>query len=42
MASSAAFSLATLIGAWIMRWSLKRENKKIRQSNDEAQLFYAY
>lgn len=42
MSSSAAFSLATAAGAWVMKIWLKRENKKIRQSNNETTLFYAY
>jgi hypothetical protein len=42
MSGSAACSFATLAGAWLMRYLLRRENKKIRQSNDEARLFYAY
>lgn len=42
MTSSAAFSAATAIGAWCMRIWLKKINKKIRQSTDEATLLYAY
>ncbi len=42
MSSSAGLSLATLIGAWGMRLWLKRENKKIRASEQEATLYYAY
>ena len=42
MSSSAGLSLATLIGAWGMRVWLKRENKKIRASEQEATLYYAY
>lgn len=42
MSSSAAFSLATAAGAWVMKIWLMRENKKIRMSNNETTLFYAY
>jgi hypothetical protein len=42
MASSAAFSVATLMGAWGMRVWLVRENRKIRQRSEETTLFYAY
>ncbi|KAK1570108.1 major facilitator superfamily transporter [Colletotrichum navitas] len=42
MASSAAFCVACTAGAWLMRWMLVKENRKIRQSNQEAILFYAY
>lgn len=42
MSSSAGFSVATAAGAWAMRWWLTRENKKIRMSDDEATMFYAY
>ncbi|KAJ0380208.1 hypothetical protein COL26b_001320 [Colletotrichum chrysophilum] len=42
MSTSAALSVATAAGAWSMRFWLKHENKKIRQSEDENVLFYAY
>ncbi|KAK5721323.1 hypothetical protein LTR17_014693 [Elasticomyces elasticus] len=42
MSSSAAFSFACAAGAWVMRIWLKRANKKIRQSNDESILAFAY
>ena len=42
MSSSAGLSIATAAGAWGMRFWLKSENKKIRQSEDETTLFYAY
>ncbi|WDK10905.1 major facilitator superfamily transporter [Colletotrichum graminicola] len=42
MASSAAFCVACTAGAWLMRRMLVKENGKIRQSNQEAILFYAY
>ncbi|KAF5000246.1 hypothetical protein FGRMN_1878 [Fusarium graminum] len=42
MSSSAALSVATAIGAWGMRFWLVSENKKIRQSENESALFYAY
>jgi hypothetical protein len=39
MSSSAALSGATAAGAWAMRVWLIRENKKIRQLEDEAVLY---
>ncbi|GKT64278.1 major facilitator superfamily transporter [Colletotrichum tofieldiae] len=42
MASSAAFCVACAAGAWLMKWMLVKENRKIRQSEQEATLFYAY
>ncbi|GJD03147.1 major facilitator superfamily transporter [Colletotrichum higginsianum] len=42
MASSAAFCVACAAGAWLMRWMLVRENRRIRRSDQEATLFYAY
>jgi MFS family permease len=43
MSSSAALSVATVIGTWAMRTWLKRENKKIRQTDEnERTLYYAY
>ncbi|PIG82775.1 major facilitator superfamily transporter [Aspergillus arachidicola] len=42
MSSSAAFSLACAASAWVMKIWLIRANRKIRQSNDESALYYAY
>ncbi|KIX08514.1 uncharacterized protein Z518_03170 [Rhinocladiella mackenziei CBS 650.93] len=42
MVSSAAFSVACASAGWVMKIILIRINKKIRQSNDETVLFYAY
>ncbi|KAK0662347.1 putative transporter C11D3.18C [Lasiodiplodia hormozganensis] len=42
MGSSAGFSMLCFICAWVMRFVLKRKNKKMRQSQDETTLFYAY
>ncbi|KAH6675116.1 major facilitator superfamily domain-containing protein [Halenospora varia] len=42
LATSAAFSALTAILAWGMRFVLIRQNKKIRQTEDEATLYYAY
>ena len=39
---SAAMCLATIIGVWIMRWMLIRANRKIRATDSEAILFFAY
>ncbi|KAH7153519.1 major facilitator superfamily domain-containing protein [Dactylonectria macrodidyma] len=42
MSSSAALSILTAMGAWGMRVWLVKENKKIRQSENESTLYYAY
>ena len=42
MISSAGLAFSCIVGAWIMRWMLVRENRKIRASDSEARLFYAY
>ncbi|KAB8232071.1 putative MFS transporter [Aspergillus alliaceus] len=42
MTSSAAFSLACAASAWAMKIWLIRANRRIRQSNDESMLYYAY
>ncbi|KAF4547687.1 MFS-type transporter-like protein 40 [Elsinoe fawcettii] len=42
MTSSAAFSFATVVGAWIMKVWLIRINRKIRQTDNEATLLFAY
>lgn len=42
MSSSAALSLATVFGTWGMRIWLKKENKRIRATEDESTLYYAY
>lgn len=42
MGSSAGFSLLCALCAWIMRFVLIRKNKKMKQSQDETTLFYAY
>jgi hypothetical protein len=42
MIASIAFSMGVAATAWALRILLKRANKKIRASNDEAVNFYAY
>ncbi|KAL2214499.1 MFS general substrate transporter [Sarocladium strictum] len=42
MSSSAGFCAATIALAWVLRIMLVRENRKIRQTNDEARVFFAY
>ncbi|OJI96304.1 hypothetical protein ASPVEDRAFT_48535 [Aspergillus versicolor CBS 583.65] len=42
MSTSAAFSIIAAILAWVLRAMLVRENRKIRRSDDEHTLFYAY
>lgn len=42
MGASAGFSLLCASAAWVMRVWLQRTNRKIRQSNDESILAFAY
>lgn len=42
MGTSAGLSVVAIGLAWLMKWLLIRENRKIRQSDSEAKLFYAY
>lgn len=42
MATSAGFSVVAGVLAWVMRGMLVRQNRKIRQSDSETVLFYAY
>ncbi|KAL4976440.1 major facilitator superfamily domain-containing protein [Aspergillus desertorum] len=42
MSSSAAFSVTCAACAWVMRFWLMSANRKIRRSDDESVLFYAY
>ncbi|KAI3393402.1 hypothetical protein diail_4297 [Diaporthe ilicicola] len=44
MAASAGMCFATIALScmWYMRWDLMRENKRIRRSDNEAKIFYAY
>ncbi|KAL1619466.1 hypothetical protein SLS54_006745 [Diplodia seriata] len=42
MGSSAGFSFLCFACAWVMKFVLKRKNKKMRQTQDETMLFYAY
>ncbi|KAF4922841.1 putative transporter [Colletotrichum viniferum] len=42
MASSAAFSAATAMLAWVARVIMMRRNRKLRASNDETTVFYVY
>lgn len=42
MASSAAFCVACAAGAWVMKAMLVRANRRIRQSDSEATLFFAH
>lgn len=42
MASSAAFSIATALLAWLAKVLMLRRNKKIRASDNEATVFYVY
>ena len=42
LSSSAAFSVACAGAAWVMRFWLKRTNKKIRQNPDESINTFAY
>ena len=42
MISSAGLAFSAIVGAWIMKWMLVRANRKIRATDSEARLFYAY
>lgn len=42
MSTSAAFSGVAAILAWVMRRMLIKQNRQIKQSNEESSLFYAY
>jgi hypothetical protein len=42
MSASAAVSFGALALAWLMKLMLVSANKKIKQSNNEATLLYAY
>lgn len=42
MASSAGFCLFSVLCIWMLSWSLRRENKRIRREDENATLFYAY
>ncbi|KAH7189616.1 major facilitator superfamily domain-containing protein, partial [Fusarium flagelliforme] len=42
LAASAAFAVACIAGVWLLKWMLIRANRKIRQSDSEATLFFAY
>ncbi|KXH25685.1 major facilitator superfamily transporter [Colletotrichum salicis] len=42
MSSSAAFSIATALLAWLAKIILKKRNEKLRASPDETAVFYVY
>lgn len=42
MMASVGFSAGVVICAWVMRLSLQKRNKKIREENFEATNFYVY
>ncbi|KAF2183051.1 MFS transporter [Zopfia rhizophila CBS 207.26] len=42
MAASSGFSIGVVICAWVMRYLLKRENRRIKAQESEAVNFYAY
>ncbi|KAJ2977487.1 hypothetical protein NQ176_g4345 [Zarea fungicola] len=42
MASSAAFSIATALLAWLAKFIMLRRNRKLRASDDETVNFYVY
>ncbi|KAL3421510.1 MFS transporter [Phlyctema vagabunda] len=42
LATSAGFSAATALAAWVMRFDLMRVNNKIRRTENESTLYYAY
>jgi len=42
MGASIGFSAGVIVCAWVMRWILMRDNKRIRASESEAINFFAY
>ncbi|KAK9468817.1 major facilitator superfamily domain-containing protein [Lipomyces arxii] len=42
MSSSAAFSVMVIATAWVIKWCLKRDNVRIKQSAPETVVLYAY
>jgi hypothetical protein len=42
MSANAAFSFVTLVCAWVLRYWLQQENKKIQSRNAEGKLLFAY
>jgi hypothetical protein len=42
MGANSGFAFATIVSAWIFRIWLQRANHKIRKSNDETRVLYAY
>lgn len=42
LGSSAGFSVATALTAWLAKILLKRRNAKMKRSNDETNIFYVY
>ena len=40
--ASGAFALCSIVCAWIIRWLLIRENRKIRASASENIMLYGY
>lgn len=42
MGANSGFAFATIASAWVFRFWLMRENKKIKRSGDETRVFYAY
>lgn len=42
MIASIAFSVGVGLTAWLMKWILVRQNRKIREADNEAVNFYAY
>lgn len=42
MIASIGFSVGVALTAWLMKWILMRQNKRIRDSNNETVNFYAY
>ncbi|KXS98873.1 hypothetical protein AC578_10875 [Pseudocercospora eumusae] len=42
MATNAGLSVVVALCALVMRWMLKRENRKLREINADKTLFYAY
>lgn len=42
LSSSAGFSIATFLTAWVAKIVFMRRNKKLRETGDEVQTFFVY
>lgn len=42
MIASIGFSVGVTLTAWLIKWILVRQNKRIRENDNETVNFYAY